>query len=181
MAVQAAAGALSLACPCDNIVMCAVPASAGALSQVQALPIPPVGLASLLSLRAELQMKLAMWMCRMAMGLGQWRCRHLCWFCMIRMRPALRCRCRLPRLHLRLASHPRACLRASTSCRPAPGLPCLPLQVPPPHYFTGFAVRAADLSIVCGLAGHQFSKNAGFALHRTCNPSCGNCVPVKTG
>ncbi|BDA41543.1 probable cell division protein FtsZ 2 at N-terminal half [Coccomyxa sp. Obi] len=33
MAVQAAAGALSLACPCDNIVMCAVPASAVALSQ----------------------------------------------------------------------------------------------------------------------------------------------------
>lgn len=34
MAVQAAAGALSLACPCDNIVMCAVPASPLTLSQV---------------------------------------------------------------------------------------------------------------------------------------------------
>lgn len=34
MAVQAAAGALSLACPCDNIVMCAVPAGAVGTSQV---------------------------------------------------------------------------------------------------------------------------------------------------
>jgi hypothetical protein len=38
MAVQAAAGALSMACPCDNIVMCAVAASSPELQQVRGQP-----------------------------------------------------------------------------------------------------------------------------------------------
>ena len=37
MAVQAAAGALSLACPCDNIVMCAVHTPSDQLAQVRRL------------------------------------------------------------------------------------------------------------------------------------------------
>lgn len=34
MAVQAAAGALSMACPCDNVVMCTAPASSPTFTQV---------------------------------------------------------------------------------------------------------------------------------------------------
>ena len=44
MAVQAAAGALSLACPCDNIVMCAVHTPSDQLAQVRlSLLVLPAG------------------------------------------------------------------------------------------------------------------------------------------
>ena len=42
MAVQAAAGALSLACPCDNIVMCAVLTPSDQLAQVRLLHLWPL-------------------------------------------------------------------------------------------------------------------------------------------
>ena len=42
MALQAAAGALALACPCDNLVMAALPAGAQDLAQARrpASPLP---------------------------------------------------------------------------------------------------------------------------------------------
>ena len=43
MAVQAAAGALSLACPCDNIVMCAVLTPSDQLAQVRLIHLWPLG------------------------------------------------------------------------------------------------------------------------------------------